>query len=84
MEKNIQIQQLINTRKLSTDEEYKLFEEAIQSLQANIVLDDIDEICKAFFDDTNDDEVMFEIIHLLETLLGEEYLKKFALCTAIM
>ena len=52
MDKKNQIQQLINSRKLSTDEEYVLFEGALQALHLNITIDDIAEICKAFDDDT--------------------------------
>ena len=48
MDKKNQIQQLINSRKLSTDEEYVLFEGALQALHLNITIDDIAEICKAF------------------------------------
>lgn len=84
MDKNIQIQQLINARKLSTKEEYILFENALQALQMSITIDDIAEICKAFCDDTKDDEVMFGMIHLMEQLQGEEYLKKIAICTPDM
>ena len=84
MDKKSQIQQLINSRKLSTDEEYVLFEEALQALHLNITIDDIAEICKVFDDDTKDDEVMFGIIHLIEQLQGEEYLKKIAICTPDM
>ena len=71
MDKKNQIQQLINSRKLSTDEEYVLFEGALQALHLNITIDDIAEICKAFDDDTKDDEVMFGIIHLIEQLQGD-------------
>lgn len=53
-------------------------------LHLNITIDDIAEICKAFDDDTKDDEVMFGIIHLIEQLQGEEYLKKIAICTPDM
>ena len=84
MDKKNQIQQLIKSRKLSTDEEYVLFEGALQALHLNITIDDIAEICKAFDDDTKDDEVMFGIIHLIEQLQGEEYLKKIAICTPDM
>lgn len=84
MDNNIKIQQLINSRKLSTNEEYVLFEDALQALQMSITIDDIAEICKAFCDDTKDDEVMFGIIHLIEQLQGEEYLKKIAICTPDM
>ncbi len=68
MDKSIQIENLIKSRKLSSDKEYELFEKAIQELEENIVIDDVYEICNAFFDDTKDDEVMFEIIHLIEQL----------------
>lgn len=61
-----------------------LFEGALQALHLNITIDDITEICKAFDDDTKDDEVMFGIIHLIEQLQGEEYLKKIAICTPDM
>lgn len=84
MDKSIQIQQLINARKLSTNKEYVLFESALQALQVSITIDDIVEICKAFCDDTQDDEVMFGIVHLIEQLQGEEYLKRIAICTPDM
>ena len=84
MDNSIQIQQLINSRKLSSTEEYVLFEGALQALQMSITIDDIAEICKAFCDDTKDKEVMFGMIHLMEQLQGEEYLKKLAICTPDM
>ena len=39
---------------------------------------------RSFCDDTKDDEVMFGIIHLIEQLQGEEYLKTIAICTPDM
>lgn len=48
MDKNNHIQQLINSRKLSTNEEYELFEGALQALHMSISIDDIADICKAF------------------------------------
>lgn len=84
MDKSTYIQQLVNARKLHTNEEYVLFEDALQALQASITVDDITEICKAFCDDTQDDEVMFGIVHLIENLQGEKYLKKIAICTPNM
>ena len=44
----------------------------------------IPEVCKAFCDDTKDEEVMFGIIHLIEQLQGEEYLETIAICTPNM
>lgn len=84
MDNSIQIQQLINSRKLSSTEEYVLFEGALQALQMSITIDDIAEICKAFYDDTKDEQVMFGIVHLMEQLQGEEYLKKIAIGTPDM
>ena len=55
MDKNNHIQQLINSRKLSTNEEYELFEGALQALHMSISIDDIADICKAFFYDTKYD-----------------------------
>ncbi len=84
MDNNTQIKQLINARKLSSNEEYELFQDALQKLQGNISINDVGEICKAFCDDTKDDEVMFEIIHLIEQLQGDEYLKCIAMCSPNM
>lgn len=84
MDNSIQIEQLIKARKLSSDAEFELFEEAIQKLQGNIGIDDVYKICNAFCDDTKDDEVMFEIIHLIEQLQGDEYLKCIAICSPNM
>ena len=84
MDKNNHIQQLINSRKLSTNEEYELFAGALQALHMSISIDDIADICEAFCDDTKDDEVMFGIVHLIEQLQGEEYLKTIAICTPDM
>lgn len=62
----------------------ELFEGALQALHMSISIDDIADICKAFCDDTKDDEVMFGIIHIIEQLQGEEYLKTIAICTPDM
>lgn len=84
MDNNIEIEQLIKARKLSSDEEFELFEDAIQKLQRNIAINDVYKICNAFYDDTKDDEVMFEIVHLIEQLQGDEYLKCIAICSPKM
>lgn len=84
MKKEVQIQQLISCRKLSTNEEHELFEAALVKLQGNIRIEDVCQICKAFCDDTKDDEVMFGIIHLIEELQGNDYLKCIAICSPEM
>lgn len=78
------IKQLYDARKLSSNEEFELFEDAIEKLWDNITVDDVYEICKAFYDDTHDDEVMFGMIHLIEQLVGEDYLKCIAISTPKM
>ncbi len=84
MDNSTQIQQLIKNRKLSSEEEFKLFEDALHKLQGNITIDDVYEICNAFCDDCEDDEVMFGIIHLIEQLEMDGYLKCIALCSPDM
>jgi len=44
MDKANQIQQLINSRMLRTDEDHALFESALQALHMCITIDDIAEI----------------------------------------
>ena len=84
MEKESLIQKLINARNLGTGEEYQAFESAMEKLGEDLRVEDIDSICRAFYDDTQDEEVMFGLIHLIEQLPGEGYLKKIALCTPEM
>lgn len=84
MNKTFQIQQLVNARKLSSTEDYLSFENALQELQGNICINDIYQMSKVFCDDTGDEEVMFGLVHLIETLVGEEYLKCIALCSPDM
>nr|MBP3282914.1 hypothetical protein [Treponema sp.] len=76
MEKIKEIQILMDSRTLNSDSECELFEKSIQNLQGNISLNDIENLLKVFYDETNNDEIMFSLIHLIETLRGEDYLKK--------
>lgn len=84
MDNKVEIQKLIEARKLSTSEEYTIFEDALNALQGKISIDDVSDICRAFYDDTQDDEMMFGIIHLIEKLCGKDYLKEIAICTPAM
>lgn len=84
MSKTNLIQNLINARKLSTDEECELFENSIQALENNISIDDVENLLKVFYDKTENDELMFVLIHLIEKLRGEDYLIKIALFTPFM
>lgn len=84
MDKKTEIQNLINSRRLSSDNEYNMFERALRELQGNLEVEDIGDVCGAFFDETHDDEVMFGLIHLIEGLRGVEYLREIAMCTPKM
>ena len=84
MDNKVEIQKLIEARKLSTSDEYTIFEDALNALQGKISIDDVSDICRAFYDDTQDDEMMFGIIHLIEKLCGKDYLKEIAICTPAM
>lgn len=78
------IRQLYGARMLSTSSDYELFDDAFEKLQEPITADDVCELCKVFHDDTNDDEVMFGLVHLMEQLERDEYLKCIAVCTPNM
>ncbi|RKM55659.1 hypothetical protein D6853_08880 [Butyrivibrio sp. X503] len=84
MDKTALVQKLIESRKLSTNEECIAFDEAILSLQDCILPSDIEMLCGAFLDDTQDDEVMFGLVHLIESLEGSECLRMIANCSPNM
>ena len=84
MDKQVLFKQLYDARKLSSNDEIGLFEDAMEKLCDSITIDDVYEICKAFYDDTEEHEVMFGMIHLIEQLAGEDYLKCIAISTPEM
>ena len=84
MKKEKLINQLINARKLSSDEEYEQFEDALIKLGGNIEVSDICELCNAFYDDTEDEEVMFGLIPLIEKFPDKEYLYYIGMCSPNM
>lgn len=73
-----EIEKLKKNRLLKTRDEFFAFEEAIENL-ANV--DDpkiIGELCKCFDDNTEDEEVMFGIVHIIEDFQMEEALLEIA------
>lgn len=84
MTKKKLINQLINSRKLSSNEEYEQFEDALIKLQGNVQADDIYELCNAFYDNTESEEVMFGLIHFIEQFPDNEYLRCIAMCSPNM
>lgn len=84
MDKRESINKLLATKKLSTNEECIEFEAALRELQNNLSVEDIDSLSEVFWDDTEDYEVMFGLIHMIEDMRGEAYLNKIAVCTPKM
>jgi hypothetical protein len=67
--------QLIENRLMKTDEEIDLFEEAMNELYKEDVLENISIFCKSFDDNTEAHEVMFGLIHGIERyykIFGED------------
>ena len=58
---------LLVNRLLKTDEEIVAFEEAMQFIAERENVDDIRLLCQAFDDDTEEYEVMFGLVHTLES-----------------
>ena len=69
------IEQLYNSRLLRTREELEEFEESLKEISKEIQENDIPELCKVFDDQTENEEVMFGLIHLIEQFQGSNYMK---------
>jgi len=72
---NKEIEKLIQNRMMETDEEIKNFEEALESLVKIKDVSIIPLLCKGFDDDTDEDEIMFNLLHIIEDFEGVEALK---------
>ena len=72
MEVEKSIKQLYENRLIRSDEEFELFENSIANLSCNVVLEDIPKLCLAFDDDTQERDVMFGLVHLIEQFEGEK------------
>ena len=66
------INALYKSKLLRTDNEIKTFEENLELLSETFDEGDIVELCSVFDDNTEHSEVMFGMVHLLETLSSEE------------
>ena len=69
MEKN-----LLETRKLSTEKDIKIFEHTIEKICSYEKPEYIISLCKGFCDDTEDYEVMYGLVHAIENLGADNYL----------
>lgn len=74
MQKEIYLN-LYNNRMLENNEEIEIYEQSLELLSRNFTEEDIVELCSTFEDKTQDVEVMFEAVHLLETLSSETAFK---------
>lgn len=65
------LEQLYNNRLLRTKEELEGFEKNLNELSEVIEENDILELCTIFDDKTKDDEIMFGLLHLIESFSSE-------------
>lgn len=84
MKNNFYIKQLFHARKLNSDKDYHIFENAVKNLYDKITIQDIYKICNIFCDNTNDHEFMFQLVHLIEQIKGKCYLYCIARCSPDM
>ena len=78
------IEQLYNSRLLRTREELEEFEESLKEISKVIQENDIPELCKVFDDQTENEEVMFGLIHLIESFSSEKAFKLTTLAISQM
>lgn len=71
MKKEI-FKQLYDNRLMRTEEEIYKFEDGLNELSETIQEMDILELCTVFDDNTEEDEVMFGVIHLIELFSSEK------------
>ena len=84
MNKKELISQLYNLRKLINQDECEAFENKLAELSEVILIEHIGDVCKIFDDNTKNDEIMFDVIHMIEKLAGYDYLKCIATHTPLM
>ena len=78
------IEQLYNSRLLRTREELEEFEESLKEISKEIQENDIPELCKVFDDQTENEDVMFGLIHLIESFSSEKAFKLTTLAISQM
>lgn len=73
MDAKQELSKLYNSRFLSSATDIETFEEAIRNLMVIHDSSLISEMCKAFDDSTEDKEVMYGLVHAIESFEGEDY-----------
>ncbi|RAS79937.1 Imm30 family immunity protein [Priestia endophytica] len=74
MDIRTEIQKLYNCRLLKTEEDFEQFENTLERLADYNDESMIRELCTVFDDNTEDEEVMFGLIHFIESFEKEIYL----------
>ena len=62
-----EVAKLIKNRLMQNDQEIESFEQALNSLYSNSDIENITYFCQAFDDDTMEHEVMFSLVHGIES-----------------
>lgn len=76
------IEKMIEHRALASDEDYEAFESEWDQLVENFSVEDFPQILNVFYDETEDHEFMWGVVHLIEDesyMPEEDYLKCIAL-----
>lgn len=81
---NTEIQKLKQNRLLRSKSEFEGFEEALANLSEVTDNKIIKRLCEVFDDNTEDEEVMFQLIHLIEDFQGEDALIETAKAIPLM
>ncbi len=67
MDFNVEVKKLLNNKLLRTDQEILYFEEAIENILTFNEVEHIKILCSGFDDSTENEEVMFGLIHAIES-----------------
>lgn len=78
MDKNALINRLFVVRKLSSQKECEEFDLCLMELEKIIDVEDVGNTLKIFYDETEQHEMMFGLIHLIEQFDGKQYLNQIA------
>jgi hypothetical protein len=80
--------ELMNNRKMETDEQIESFERALNLIFSRHDFNDFESLIKGFDDNTENVEVMYSLVHAVEYFAeqkgSKEYVKKILSCLKLM
>ena len=80
--------ELVSNRKMETSDQIDLFEQALNEIFAKRDFNDFESLINGFDDKTENEEVMFSLIHALEYFAenkgGEVYINKILSCLKLL